>query len=148
MQKHWATISKEIGLDKRILQHMATPGNRCRRIVAQEKVAGSSPVGHPPFCLTTMAAHQTSLLAALASPAGCCGELCSALNTQVLSGAVARRTGIIVGTGSLSRKSRTSWLTNEGFSMKWACDVPGTTASSEFGMARYSSTVCSRVTTS
>ena len=47
-----------------------------------------------------------------------CGELCSALNTQVLSGAVARRTGIIVGTGSLSRKSRTIRLTNEGFSMK------------------------------
>jgi hypothetical protein len=44
--------------------------------------------------------------------------VCSALNTQVLSGAVARRTGIIVGTGSLSRKSRTIRLTNEGFSMK------------------------------
>ena len=50
---------------------------------------------------------------------------------QVLPGAVARRTGIIVGTGSLSRKSRTIRLTNEGFSMKWPCDVPGTTASSQ-----------------
>jgi hypothetical protein len=57
----------------------------------------------------------------------------SALNTQVLPGAVARRTGIIVGTGSLSRKSITIRLTNEGFSMKWACDVPGTTAHSVVG---------------
>jgi hypothetical protein len=45
-------VSKEIGLDKLILQHTAMPGNRCRRIVAQEKVAGSSPVGHPlNFCI-------------------------------------------------------------------------------------------------
>src|SRR5215207_8155041 len=64
--------------------------------------------------------------------------------TQSLPDAAARRIGIIVGTGSLSRKSSTILLTNEGFSMKWACDVPGTTASSEFGMARYSSMVCSR----
>src|SRR5215213_3532110 len=48
MQKHWATTSKEIGLSKPILQHPATPRNRGRRIVAQEKVAGSSPVGRPP----------------------------------------------------------------------------------------------------
>ena len=38
--------------------------------------------------------------------------------TQSLPVAVARRIGIIVGTGSLSRKSRTIRLTNEGFSMK------------------------------
>jgi hypothetical protein len=50
MQKHWATKSKESSLDKRILQHMATPGNGARRIVAL-KVAGSSPVGHPSVCL-------------------------------------------------------------------------------------------------
>src|SRR5919107_749844 len=36
----------QIGLDKAILQLVATPGNRCRRIVALEKVAGSSPDGH------------------------------------------------------------------------------------------------------
>ena len=47
MQKHWATASKENGLDKRFLQRTATPGNRTWRIVALEKVAGSSPVGHP-----------------------------------------------------------------------------------------------------
>jgi hypothetical protein len=49
MQKRWATTSEEIGLDKPILQHPPTPGNRCWRIVALEKVAGSSPVGHPPY---------------------------------------------------------------------------------------------------
>src|SRR5919107_602934 len=38
----------QIGLDKAILQLVATSGNRCRRIVTLEKVAGSSPVGHPP----------------------------------------------------------------------------------------------------
>ena len=32
-----------------MLQHAATPGNSCRRIAALEKVAGSSPVGHPSF---------------------------------------------------------------------------------------------------
>jgi hypothetical protein len=48
MQKHLATNSKEIGVDKPILQHPATPGNKSHRFVAQEKVAGSSPVGHPP----------------------------------------------------------------------------------------------------
>ena len=37
----------QIGLDKAILQLVATSGNRCRRIVALEKVAGSSPVGYP-----------------------------------------------------------------------------------------------------
>jgi hypothetical protein len=47
MQKQGATASKENGLDKPILQRTATPGNGCRRIVAP-KVAGSSPVGHPP----------------------------------------------------------------------------------------------------
>jgi hypothetical protein len=47
MQKRWATTSKEIGVDKPILQHAATPGNGGRRIVAQEKDAGSIPVGHP-----------------------------------------------------------------------------------------------------
>jgi hypothetical protein len=43
-----ATISKEIGLDKPVLQHPATPRNRCRRIVFLEKVAGLSLVGHSP----------------------------------------------------------------------------------------------------
>jgi hypothetical protein len=43
-------VSKKFGLDKPILQHPATYGNRCRRIVALEKVAGSSPVGHPTIC--------------------------------------------------------------------------------------------------
>jgi hypothetical protein len=47
MQKPLATTSKEVGLDKRFLQRTATPGNKSRRIVAP-KVAGSSPVGHPP----------------------------------------------------------------------------------------------------
>jgi hypothetical protein len=47
MLKHLATTSKEIGLDKAIVQHSATPRNVCRRIVAPEG-AGSSPVGHPP----------------------------------------------------------------------------------------------------
>jgi hypothetical protein len=36
-----------MGLSKPILQHPATPRNRCQRIVAP-KDAGSSPVGHPP----------------------------------------------------------------------------------------------------
>src|SRR5215218_1864209 len=51
MQKRQATASKEIGLSKPFLQHLATPRNRCQRIVAP-KVAGSSPVGHPnlPHC--------------------------------------------------------------------------------------------------
>src|SRR5829696_9193349 len=49
MQKHLATTSKEIGLDKRFLQPAATLRNRCRRIVAP-KGAGSSPVGHPSVC--------------------------------------------------------------------------------------------------
>jgi hypothetical protein len=40
-------VSKETGLNKPILQHRVTYGNRCQRIVALEKVAGSSPVGHP-----------------------------------------------------------------------------------------------------
>ena len=48
MQKHRATASKEIGLSKPILQRMAMPRNRSRRIVAPEG-AGSSPVGHPPL---------------------------------------------------------------------------------------------------
>jgi hypothetical protein len=48
MQKRWATASKENGLSKPILQHTATPGNRGRRIVALEEVAGLSPGGHPP----------------------------------------------------------------------------------------------------
>jgi hypothetical protein len=39
-------ISKKMGFPKTILQPMATPGNEGRRIVALEKVAGSSPVGH------------------------------------------------------------------------------------------------------
>jgi len=47
MQKRRAIPSKEIGLSKPILQHLATSGNRCPRIVAP-KVAGSIPVGHPP----------------------------------------------------------------------------------------------------
>ena len=48
MQKRRATASKEMCLSKPILQRTATPGNRHRRIVALEEVAGSSPVGHPP----------------------------------------------------------------------------------------------------
>jgi hypothetical protein len=48
IQKPLATTSKKNGLSKRILQHRATRGNRSRRIVALEEVAGSSPVGHPP----------------------------------------------------------------------------------------------------
>jgi hypothetical protein len=47
MWKRRATASKAMGLDTPILQPVATPGNRCRRIVALEKGAGSSPVGHP-----------------------------------------------------------------------------------------------------
>jgi hypothetical protein len=43
------TTSKEIGVDMPILQCTATLGNRYRRIVALEEVAGSSPVGHPPW---------------------------------------------------------------------------------------------------
>jgi hypothetical protein len=39
-------VSKEISLYKPILQRMATSRNKCRRIVALEKGAGSSPVGH------------------------------------------------------------------------------------------------------
>ena len=50
--QHAATASKENGLDKRLLQPTATSRNRCRRIVAP-KVAGSSPVGHPPICTGT-----------------------------------------------------------------------------------------------
>ena len=34
MQKRRATISKDIGLYKPILQHLSTPGNKCRQIVA------------------------------------------------------------------------------------------------------------------
>ena len=45
MQKHRATTSKEIGLSKPILQRMAMPRNRWRRIVAP-KIVGSSPVGN------------------------------------------------------------------------------------------------------
>jgi hypothetical protein len=37
----------KIGLSEPLLQHRATPGNKSQRIVAP-KVAGSSPVGHPP----------------------------------------------------------------------------------------------------
>ena len=37
----------QIGLDKAILQLVATSGNRCRRIVTLEKVAGANPVGYP-----------------------------------------------------------------------------------------------------
>jgi hypothetical protein len=48
MQKRRATASKENSLSKPIVQRTATPRNRVRRMVAQEKVAGSSPVGHPP----------------------------------------------------------------------------------------------------
>src|SRR5829696_8321563 len=44
----WQPRATEVGLDKPILQHPATPGNKSHRFVAQEKVAGSSPVGHPP----------------------------------------------------------------------------------------------------
>ena len=47
MQKQRSTTSKEICLHKPILRPVATRGNVCRRIVAP-KVAGSSPVGHPP----------------------------------------------------------------------------------------------------
>jgi hypothetical protein len=41
-------VSKEISLDKPILQRMATRRNTCRRIVAP-KVAGSSPSVTPYF---------------------------------------------------------------------------------------------------
>jgi hypothetical protein len=34
MQKRRATISKDIGLDKPILQHLSTPGNKCRQVGA------------------------------------------------------------------------------------------------------------------
>jgi hypothetical protein len=47
VQKRWATASKENSLFKLILQRVATPRNRVRRIVAP-KVAGPIPVGHPP----------------------------------------------------------------------------------------------------
>ena len=50
---HAATASNHQqgnSLSKRILQHTATPSNSYRRIVALEKVAGSSPIGHPPIC--------------------------------------------------------------------------------------------------
>ncbi len=39
MQKRWATVSKEIGLDKAILQRTATSENRVRRIGALERLA-------------------------------------------------------------------------------------------------------------
>src|SRR5215207_8215379 len=48
MQKRWATTSNEIGLDKRFMQRRATSRNRCQRIMALEKVAGSILVRHPP----------------------------------------------------------------------------------------------------
>ena len=51
-QRQQATASKEIGLDKPILQRVATCRNACRRIVAP-KGAGSSPVGHPSVCRKT-----------------------------------------------------------------------------------------------
>jgi hypothetical protein len=54
-QKRRTTTSKEIGLSKPILQRLATRGNRCRRIVALEEVAGSSPVGHPFICREKLA---------------------------------------------------------------------------------------------
>lgn len=41
-------MGKEISLDKRRLQQSATLGNRVRRIMALEKVAGVIPVGDPP----------------------------------------------------------------------------------------------------
>jgi hypothetical protein len=47
MQKRRATTSKEISVDKPILQRIATPENELYRTVALEKGAGSSPVGHP-----------------------------------------------------------------------------------------------------
>jgi hypothetical protein len=48
VQKQWATPSKAIGLAKRFLQQSATYRNRVGRIMAKEKVAGSSSFGHPP----------------------------------------------------------------------------------------------------
>jgi len=50
MQKRRATTSKENSLSKPIVQRTATPRNRSRWIVALEKVAGSSPFGHPLVC--------------------------------------------------------------------------------------------------
>jgi hypothetical protein len=47
MQKRWATVSKEIGLSKPVMQQAANLGYKIRRIVAP-KVAGLNPVGHPP----------------------------------------------------------------------------------------------------
>ena len=43
-----------------MLQHAATSGNSCRRIVALEKVAGSSPVGHPPKESPSKSGTETS----------------------------------------------------------------------------------------
>jgi hypothetical protein len=43
----WQPPAKKSALDKPILQRTATPRNRHRRNVAQEKDAGSSSVGHP-----------------------------------------------------------------------------------------------------
>jgi hypothetical protein len=63
VQKHQATASKGIGLPKPILQRTATSGNRVRRIVALEKVAGSIPVGHPPvFRIGKLYARNRSML--------------------------------------------------------------------------------------
>src|SRR5215216_6399258 len=46
-QEQRATASKEIRVSKPILHRTTTRRNGCRRIVALEKVAGLSPVGHP-----------------------------------------------------------------------------------------------------
>jgi hypothetical protein len=37
---------QEISVDKQFQQHRATPENKGWQIVAQEEMAGSSPVGH------------------------------------------------------------------------------------------------------
>jgi hypothetical protein len=56
-QKCWEISSKENALPKPILQRTATPGNGCRRTVALEEVACSSPVGHPPGWRSGCTAH-------------------------------------------------------------------------------------------
>jgi hypothetical protein len=58
MQKRWATVSKEIGLSKPIMQRTAARGNTSRLIVALEKVAGSIPVGHPREVFANTGKHK------------------------------------------------------------------------------------------
>jgi hypothetical protein len=68
MQKRWATVSKGNRLSKPSLQLRASLSNRVRRIVVLEKVAGSSPVGHPLIYRTADRDRATSRLMALRRP--------------------------------------------------------------------------------